>query len=60
MAQNEDAIFETALRRFDEIQSAVKDEREQCLKDRRFYSIAGAQWEPYGGPQPWDNKKEDL
>ena len=22
--------------------------------------IAGANWEPYGGPQPWDNKKEDL
>ena len=22
--------------------------------------IAGAEWEPYGGPQPWDNKKEDL
>ena len=22
--------------------------------------IAGADWEPYGGPQPWDEKKEDL
>ena len=22
--------------------------------------IAGAEWEPYGGPQPWDRKKEDL
>jgi hypothetical protein len=22
--------------------------------------IAGAEWEPYGGPQPWDKKKEDL
>lgn len=30
---------------FDDIQSAVKDERLQCLQDRRFYSIAGAQWE---------------
>jgi hypothetical protein len=22
--------------------------------------IAGAEWEPYAGPQPWDKKKEDL
>tara|TARA_B100001093_G_scaffold105055_2_gene97317 strand:+ start:6268 stop:6618 length:351 start_codon:yes stop_codon:yes gene_type:complete len=22
--------------------------------------VAGAEWEPYGGPQPWDEKKEDL
>lgn len=22
--------------------------------------IAGAQWEPYGGPQPWDRKEEEL
>jgi hypothetical protein len=38
-------FFSDALARFDSIQGAVKDEREQCLKDRRFYSIAGAQWE---------------
>lgn len=30
---------------FDDIQSALRDERLQCLEDRRFYSIAGAQWE---------------
>lgn len=30
---------------FDAIQSAMRDERLQCLSDRRFYSIAGAQWE---------------
>lgn len=34
-----------ALAQFDRIQSAVMEEREQCLADRRFYSIAGAQWE---------------
>jgi len=34
-----------ALREFDSIQDAVRDERIQCLQDRRFYSIAGAQWE---------------
>jgi hypothetical protein len=32
------------------VQSALKDERLQCLQDRRFYSLAGAQWE---GPL-WD------
>jgi len=38
-------IHSDAIKKFDYIQSIVKDEREQCLKDRRFYSIAGAQWE---------------
>jgi len=39
-----------ALAEFDNIQSALRDERLQCLQDRRFYSIAGSQWE---GPL-WD------
>jgi len=34
-----------ALQDFDRIQSALQDERRQCVEDRRFYSIAGAQWE---------------
>jgi len=34
-----------ALAEFDEIQAAARPERLQCLQDRRFYSIAGAQWE---------------
>lgn len=38
-------IHQKALEDFDAIQSAVRDEREQCLEDRRFYSISGAQWE---------------
>ncbi len=38
-------IHGEAIREFDTIQSALRDERLQCLKDRRFYSIAGAQWE---------------
>ena len=38
-------IHDQAIRNFAKIQSAVSDEREQCLEDRRFYSIAGAQWE---------------
>ena len=38
-------LHDQALREFDTIQSAVKEEREQCVQDRRFYSISGAQWE---------------
>jgi hypothetical protein len=34
---------------FDKIQCAVRDVRIQCLSDRRFYSIAGAQWEGPAG-----------
>lgn len=30
---------------FDKIQCATRDVRIQCLSDRRFYSIPGAQWE---------------
>lgn len=38
-------VHERALRRFDAIQSAQRDERLQCVQDRRFCYIAGAQWE---------------
>lgn len=38
-------VHERALERFNNIQGTVKDEREQCLEDRRFYSISGSQWE---------------
>jgi hypothetical protein len=48
-------IHEEAVRRFGKIQSAMRDERLQCLQDRRFYSVAGAQWEgPLG--QQFENK----
>ncbi|CAB4137628.1 Phage P22-like portal protein [uncultured Caudovirales phage] len=39
-----------ALSQFDNVQTALRDERLQCLQDRRFYSLVGAQWE---GPL-WD------
>ena len=39
-----------ALAQFDDVQTALRDERLQCLQDRRFYSLAGSQWE---GPL-WD------
>ena len=38
-------IHSDALQKFTDIQSAVRDERLQCLQDRRFYSVSGAQWE---------------
>jgi hypothetical protein len=38
-------LHQRALRQFNDIQSALRDERLQCLQDRRFYSLAGAQWE---------------
>ena len=38
-------VHEDALQEFDDIQSAMREGRLQCLEDRRFYSIAGAQWE---------------
>jgi hypothetical protein len=38
-------VHQEALKQFDNIQTALRDERLQCLQDRRFYSLAGAQWE---------------
>jgi len=48
-------IHQQAMTEFDRVQCSVRDERLQCLQDRRFYSIAGAQWEgPLG--QQYENK----
>lgn len=44
-------VFDEAIKQFNATQSALRDERLQCLKDRRFYSIAGAQWEGPLGEQ---------
>lgn len=44
-------IHSDALKQFDRIQDALWEEREQCLLDRRFYSISGAQWEGDLGQQ---------
>ena len=40
-----------ALSEFDKVQGALRDERLQCLQDRRFCSIPGAQWEGGLGQQ---------
>jgi hypothetical protein len=39
------AIHARAITEYNRVQAALRDERKQCLEDRRFYSIAGAQWE---------------
>ncbi len=44
-----------AIAEFDRIQTAQRDERLQCLMDRRFVGIAGAQWEGPLGDQ-FENK----
>lgn len=45
------AVFERALKQFNDIQASSRPERMQALQDRRFYSIAGAQWEDALGQQ---------
>lgn len=54
-AERHQAVHDEALQEFDKIQTALRDERLQCLQDRRFYSIAGAQWEGPLGVQ-FENK----
>lgn len=50
-SQRLSTLHAEAMAQFDRIQTAMKDERQQCLQDRRFYSIAGAQWEGPIGEQ---------
>ena len=38
-------VHTEAKAEFDRSQSALRDERKQCLEDRRFVSIPGAMWE---------------
>jgi len=44
-SQKKRDVHSNAIRDFDRVQSALYSERRQSLEDRRFYSIAGAQWE---------------
>lgn len=43
-----ETIHAEMLKEFDDVQTALKDERMQCLEDRRFSIIPGAMWE---GPE---------
>jgi len=54
-AEKHATIHAEALALFNRIQSAQQETRLQCLEDRRFYSIAGAQWEGPLGEQ-FDNR----
>lgn len=55
MSQKQTAKHQAALVEFGKINAAVRDERFQCLSDRRFVDIPGAMWEgPYG--LMFDNK----
>ena len=49
--QTQPAILERALKRFNEISSATRDERMLSLEDRRFVFIQGAAWEGDWGTQ---------
>ena len=44
-------IHQRSLQQFNKSQTACYEERKQCVEDRRFYSIAGAQWEGALGDQ---------
>jgi len=48
-------LHEEAHARFNEAWEAVDEDRRECVEDRRFYSIAGAQWEGSWGLQ-FENK----
>ena len=48
-------VHDEALKRFSQIEGNLRDERMCSLEDRRFYSIAGAQWEGRMFEQ-WGNK----
>lgn len=48
-------LHSALLIEFDDIQLAVRDTRIQCLMDRRFCSVTGAQWEGPLGDQ-FENK----
>jgi len=48
-------VHQRFMIRVNQVQTALRDERLQCLKDRRFATIAGAQWEGPLGEQ-FENK----
>lgn len=53
-------VHQRAMSEFDLIQAAQREERLQCLQDRRFYSIAGAQWEGDLGAQFANKPKLEI
>jgi hypothetical protein len=53
-------VHERAMREYRTVQSALRDERLQCLQDRRFAFIAGAQWEGPLGNQYANKPKFEV
>lgn len=53
-------VHDKAMQQFDFIQDTIFEERRQCLQDRRFYSIAGAQWEGALGDQFQNKPKFEV
>lgn len=53
-------VHDEAVMNFARIQEAYFHERMQCLADRRFYSIAGAQWEGHVGEQFANRPKFEI
>lgn len=60
MNEKEQKIHSLALKQFDNIQSLMSEERLQCLEDRRFYTISGAQWEGDLGDQFANKPKMEV
>lgn len=46
-----EAVHERAMKNMDAVWAVQEDERRECLDDRRFYSIRGAQWDDEWGAQ---------
>lgn len=44
-------VYDAARAEFNRVQASAQDERRQCLEDRRFLTIPGAQWEGAVGEQ---------
>jgi hypothetical protein len=53
-------IHAEAMEAFDAVQELYHDVRKECLSDRRFYSITGAQWEGALGEQFENKPKFEL
>jgi len=53
-------VLKEAREEFSRIYSAQQEVRQECLEDRRFYSIAGAQWEGKLGEQFSEKPKFEM
>lgn len=54
------AIFERIIKNINDAQTKEYDTRSECLQDRRFYSIRGAQWENDIGEMLGDRPKIEI